>query len=141
MTVLTGFGDEERYVDALLGRFGARRSDARQFAIDYRVVLLEAGGVPADVALGAMPFEARAVDRSSLFPLPDGTAIRTCSAEDLVVFKAFAGRGQDWLDIEGIAIRQGPRLDRRLVLEECVPLLDLKGTQDDLSRLERLLAG
>jgi hypothetical protein len=87
-----------------------------------------------------MPFEERAVRRSTAWPLADGTSIRTCSAEDLVVFKTFAGRDQDWLDVEGVILRQRPRLDAALILEEVAPLLDLKGTLEDLERLQRLLA-
>ena len=50
----------------------------------------------------------------------------TCSAQDLVVLKAFADRMQDWLDIEGVIVRQGTNLDRSLVLHELGPLLELK---------------
>jgi hypothetical protein len=32
LTILTDFGSEERWIDALLGRFEARRPDARDFA-------------------------------------------------------------------------------------------------------------
>jgi len=140
LTIFTGFGGEERYIDDLLDRFAPRREDARQFAIRYRVVLLETGTVPVDVALGAMPFEERAVGRATAWPLADGTSIRTCSAEDLVVFKAFAGRDQDWLDITGVHRRQKARLDTALILDEVAPLLDLKGAPDDLGRLQQLLA-
>ena len=140
VTLLTGFGGEERYIDALLSRYQARRDDARQFAVQYRVVLIEVGDVPVDVALGAMPFEERAVSRATAWALSAGHSIRTCSAEDLVVLKAFAGRDQDWLDIAGIVIRQGERLDAELILDELGPLLDLKGTTEDLARVERLLA-
>ena len=66
--------------------------------------------------------------------------ILTCGAEDLVVFKAFAGRPQDWLDIEGIAIRQAARLDERLIWTELVPLLELKETPEDAGRLRAILA-
>jgi hypothetical protein len=140
LTILTGFGGEERYIDALLQRFAPRRADARQFAVRYRVLLLAANEVPVDIALGAMPFEERAVRRSTPWTLADETSIRTCSAEDLVVFKTFAGRDQDWLDVEGVILRQRSRLDSALILEEVAPLLDLKGTLEDLERLQRLLA-
>ncbi len=140
LTLLTGFGGEERYIDALLGRFRGRRVDARQFAVQYRVLLIEAGEVPVDVALGAMPFEERAVGRATAWALSDEQTIRTCSAEDLVVLKVFAGRDQDWLDVEGIVVRQGKRLDAERILDELGPLLDLKGTTEDLSRVGRLLA-
>jgi len=138
LTILTGFGGEDRYVDALLRRFMGRREDARAFALQYRVVLLESDGVPVDVALGAMPFEEHAVERSTAWLLPDGSSILTCSAEDLIVFKAFAGRDKDWLDVEGIIVRQAPRLDTGLIMEELGPLLDLKGTTEDLTRLQGL---
>ena len=140
LTVLTGFGGEERYIDALLDRFHGRREDARQFAVQYRVLLLDAGAVPIDVALGAMPFEERAVSRATAWSLSDVHTIRTCCAEDLIVFKAFAGRDKDWLDVEGIVVRQGRRLDAGVILDELAPLLDLKGTTEDLERVERLLA-
>lgn len=49
-------------------------------------------------------------------------------AEDLLVHKGFAGREKDWLDVEGIVLRQRSRLDIGLVEAELHPLLDLKGT-------------
>ena len=128
LTLLTGFGGEERYVDALLARFVARLADAREFALQHRTLLLvAANGVHLDVSLGAMPFEERAVEHASAFAIGAGEALTTCSAEDLVVHKAFAGRDKDWLDIRGIAIRQGVRLDRARVWAELTPLLELRG--------------
>jgi hypothetical protein len=32
--------------------------------------------------------------------------LHTCSAEDLIVLRAFADRSKDWVDIEGVIIRQ-----------------------------------
>ena len=81
------------------------------------MVLIEtSSGIPVDVSLAGLPFEARVIDRSTPFEAIDGMTFNTCSAEDLLVLKAFAGRVQDWLDIEGVIVRQGPRLDRALVL-------------------------
>jgi len=58
LTLLTGFGAEEKFVDSLLTAFEPRRSDARQFALVQRVLLLRnANGVALDVALGGLPFE------------------------------------------------------------------------------------
>jgi hypothetical protein len=140
LTVLSGFGSEAEYVDALLAAYRPRIDDAREFALRHRVVLIQtAAGVPVDVALGAMPFEERAVARASPFAVGEGHSILTCSAEDLVVFKAFAGRDQDWLDIAGIVARQGPDLDAALVLDEAGPLLELKEAPAALERLRRLL--
>ncbi len=66
LTVLTGFGAEEPYLDLMLRRFKCRRDDCRDFAIETRVVLQQSSeGVPIDVALGAIPFEERAVSLAS----------------------------------------------------------------------------
>jgi hypothetical protein len=140
LTVITGFGGEAPFVDALLARFEGRLADAREFALRNRVLLLRSSrGVPLDVALGAMPFEERAVARASDFTIAPGAVIFTCSAEDLVVFKAFAGRPRDWLDIEGIAIRHAGRLDERLIWAELVPLLELKESPEDARQLRAIL--
>lgn len=142
LTVLTGFGDESRFISGLLDRFEARVADPSQFALRTRVVLLSgSAGTPIDVSLGAIPFEERAVARSSAFQIDEGVAIQTCSAEDLIVLKAFAGRDQDWLDIEGVATRQGHRLDSQLIWRELEPLLELKEDETAIGRLERLLPG
>jgi hypothetical protein len=140
VTLLTGFGAEERYIDALLARFRGRFDDARAFALQNRVALISSsGGIPVDVALGAMPFEERAVARASDYPFADAATLFTCGAEDLIVFKVFAGRAKDWLDIEGIAARQAGRLDERLIRSELEPLLTLKGDTHSLQRLQAVL--
>lgn len=140
LTLLTGFGDEERFVDGLLGRFDGRVQDAAGFALRTRVLLLRAAvGVPIDVALGGLPFEERAVRRASGWPVPGVEPLLTCSAEDLVVHKVFAGRDRDWADVGGIVARQGSRLDVATILEELPPLLDLKGDSAALSRFQAML--
>jgi hypothetical protein len=63
-------------------------------------------GTDIDLALGALPFEERAVGRASDFEFYPGLILRTCSAEDLMVMKAFAGREQDWGDVKSIIARQ-----------------------------------
>ena len=142
LTLLTGFGGEESFVDAILATFRPRRGDARELALTRRVLLIEARNtIPLDVSLGALPFEERLVDRSTAYEVIPGVALRTCSAEDLVVLKAFAGRDQDWLDIRGIAIRQGARLDEALIQRELEPLLDLKGAPEAGTRLRAILEG
>jgi len=139
LALLTGLGGEGAFVDPILGRYRSRIPEARQFALEHRVVLIEtSSGIPVDVSLAGLPFEARVIDRSGPFEVSDGMTFDTCSAEDLLVLKAFAGRVQDWLDIEGVIVRQGPRLDRALVLEELRPLLELKEDDEGVSRLVTL---
>jgi hypothetical protein len=139
LTLLTGFGTEESFVDPLLEVFQGRRSDARQFALNHRVLLVRhANGTPLDIALGALPFEHASVRRSSLWNIGEGQ-LCTCSADDLVIHKVFAGRDQDWLDVRGILVRNGDRLDLPLIERELVPLLELKEATSHLARLRRLI--
>jgi hypothetical protein len=140
LTVITGFGGEAPYVDAILGTFVGRIDDARGFALTRRVVLAQASnGVGVDISLGALPFEERVVERATDFEINERIWITTCSAEDLIVLKAFAGRDLDWLDIRGIAIRQGDKLDQELVWTELLPLLELKETPEDADKLREIL--
>lgn len=141
LTIVTGFGNEAAFIDPLLDQFEARIDDAREFALENRVLLLRASNaIPVDVALGALPFEERAAGRASPHHIGSSRSIRTCGAEDLVVMKVFAGRGQDWVDVEGIVARQGPELDHELIWGELRPLLDLKAPSDAEERLRSLLA-
>lgn len=139
-TVLTDWSRDEVVTDLLLGSpFLPRMADAREFALKNRVLLLKnAKGTHVDVALGAMDFENRSVQRSSLWRVSENATLRTCSAEDLLVHKTFAGRTRDWADIEGILQRQGPKLDLGLVRSELLPLLELKGTPEAMDRLAAL---
>ncbi|MDA1273493.1 MAG: nucleotidyl transferase AbiEii/AbiGii toxin family protein [Verrucomicrobia bacterium] len=138
LTLVTGFGGEERFIRVLLEHFEGRIPNAAEFALERRVLLLRSRiGVGLDVALGALPFEALAVQRSTLFDYPPKIALRTCSAEDLVVMKAFAGRGQDWVDVERIIVRQTGKLDWEHILKQLRPLAELKGTPEILDQLDK----
>ena len=137
LTLLTGFGGESRFVSTLLQHFEARIEHAADFASVNRVLLLRArSGVGLDIALGGLPFEETAVNRSSLFTFPPDIALRTCSAEDLIVLKAFADRGKDWVDVEGIIVRQSGRLDWSYVRAQLAPLVELKESPAILDQLE-----
>lgn len=138
LTILTGFGNEGAFIKPLLAAFPGRREDAEEFALQYRVLLIkDESGTPLDVALGALPFEEASVNRASYWSIGN-EALRTCSAEDLLVHKAFAGRDQDWLDIKGILARQGKRIDLARVELDLVPLLELKGNLESLNRFRSL---
>jgi hypothetical protein len=127
ITVLVEFGDEALAAEKLLKVLHARIPDAAAFSIRSRVLLAQDSlGTPVDVAFGAMPFEVRAVERASYFDV-EPFRLRTCSAEDLIVHKTFAGRPQDWIDVDSILARQKV-LDWSLIEQELRPLLELKET-------------
>jgi hypothetical protein len=138
LTLLAGFGGEEPFVHKLLNRYEARIADAADFALTRRVLLLRArSGVGLDIALGGLPFEESVVARSSLFVFPGNTVLRTCSAEDLLVLKAFAARGKDWLDVEGVIVRQTGKLDWSYIRRQLQPLVELKESPEIMEELER----
>jgi hypothetical protein len=138
LTLLTGFGGEEAFVRKVLEHFEARIADAVDFALTRRVLLASApSGVGLDIALGGLPFEESVVARSSLFTFQPQVDLRTCSAEDLVVMKAFASRAKDWLDVEGIIIRQTGKLDWLYIRSQLQPLAELKEAPEIMAELER----
>lgn len=140
VTVICPYGDEAAFADRMLLDFAGRVEDARGFAVRNRVLLLRTSeGVPLDVALGGIPFEERCVERATDFEMGPGAVLRTCSGEDLVVLKAFAGRERDWLDIESVIARWGNRLDWPLVFEELVPLAAAKDSPETLARLRDMV--
>ena len=138
ITLITGFGNEEAFVDRLLARFAARRKDARDFALQNRVVLLKtAAGIGIDIALGGFRFEELAVKRATSFEFEPGLFLVTASAEDIVVMKAFAGRPQDWADVQGI-LRAQSMLDWTYVIEQLTPLCELKESPETVHKLSVL---
>ncbi len=137
MTLVTGFLDHADYSRSLLERFEGRRPDTLEFAIQHRVLLLRhENGVELDVGLGGMDFEVRAIDRASYWEARPGVRLLTCSADDLVVHKAFASRLQDWADVERIIGVQEKKLNVPQILRELAPLAELKEDDGIVHKLE-----
>ncbi len=139
ISLLTGFHGEERFVDILCRQFAPRIDDAREFALQNRVLLLKSDrDIKIDIALAGLPFEERAIERATDFPFTESISLRTCSAEDLVIYKAFADRGRDWADIEGVLHRQREKLDWRHIEKYLQPLAELKESPHIMENLKKL---
>lgn len=138
-SLLCGFGNERPYVDELFAAFPARIEDAVQFAMINRVALIRAtNGVGVDIALTGLVYEEEVIERSSLFAFAPDVVLRTCSAEDLVVLKTFAGRAKDWAALRGVLLRQNDVLDWAYIEERLMPLCELKGEPELVEHLMRL---
>ncbi len=123
VTLFTGFGLEGPVIDELLAMYKSRLENAKKFALDNRVLLLESkGGIGVDIALGGIPFEEEMIRRATLFNFLPEFSISTFSAEDLIILKAFANREQDWTDIKGILIRQQGKILWDYVSKQLEPL-------------------
>jgi hypothetical protein len=138
-TLVTGWGEEEPYVTALLQRFESRIPDAHTFALARRVLLVRASnGKDIDIALGALPFEVDMVCRAVPVEFSPGVSMRCCTAEDLFVMKAFAGRSRDWLDAESVAARQA-NLDSKYIARHLTDLCALRDDRETLGRAKHIL--
>ena len=77
------------------------------------------------------------IHRATAFQFLEHINLFTCSAEDLIIMKAFAARDIDWADIRGILIRQD-NLDWSLILQDLKPLVELKQAPEIVVRLEKM---
>lgn len=139
VSLLTGFDREAEFVDPLIQAFSTRLADARQFALNSRVLLLRASNrVPMDISLAALPFEKHMIARATPFKFSSDCSLRTASAEDLVTMKAYADRPQDWIDVEGILKRQSKRLDWTFIFNELSTLDEPEEVSEIIQRLRQL---
>lgn len=140
ITVLTNFSDEPEKAMKILSLVTPRTKHGIKFALENRVVLgYRDGTIPVDIALGGFDYEIRMVNRALDFEFLPKLTLRICSAEDLITMKVFAGRGQDWVDIQGILSRT-PNLGWDLIERELPPLLEIIEAQDRLARLQLMRA-
>jgi Nucleotidyltransferase of unknown function (DUF6036) len=138
--VLTHFGDEDQYVEAVLKSYQPRRPDAKEFALRNRVLLVRSdSGIGLDISLGALPFEEQMIKRAANVEFLPGVELRICSPEDLMVMKCFANRPQDWQDVSSVIVRQGEgNLDWNYIESNLEPLVALKEEPEIIEQLARL---
>ena len=140
LSLFTGYGNEEFFIDELLSEYSPRRAGGREFGLRSRVLLLwSKDKIAVDIALAALPFEKRAVERSQKRLAAPGCELRVCSAEELIVHKAFAARDRDWADIDGVLLKHAKNLNVAQILEELAPLVALKEEPEILVKLEALM--
>lgn len=139
ITLVVPWGDEEEVVDELLSRFTSRLSDAREFALARRVLLLTAfNGKDVDVTFGALPFELEMVSRAKMLEFAPGVEAPCCSAEDLFIMKVFAGRPRDIIDAQSIVARQ-QRLDHVYIVSQLEALSELKEDPEIIRTAKQIL--
>jgi hypothetical protein len=86
-TVLADVTEEAAVLDLLLTRFSSRDTDPAKRATLGRLALLRAtNGVDLDISFAAFPFELEVLERASDWQVTPHIVLRTCSAEDLVLY-------------------------------------------------------
>lgn len=138
----TGLRGEDRFAAELMAAFKPRVDDLLGFINQNRVALLQMSKrphVPVDVSFAGLPYEEEVIDRSSKYQFGKKFKLRTCSADDLIVLKAFAGRPQDVADVDSVLRRQRGQLDLDYIRDRLKVLADLKEEPEILDRLEEMI--
>ena len=126
------------FIQQVLDRFPARIEDALEFARRSRVILIQtSNGCPADISMGLPGYEDEVMRRAVDVELEPGKAVKICSAEDLIIHKAIAGRPQDVRDIEGIIYRQRDALDLATIRHWLHAFAELLDNPEIVERFER----
>ena len=138
VTIVPPLDESVEIIQKIVDRFPARISDAVAFAQRNRVILVWASnGCPVDISLGLPGYEDGIMRRAADYELEAGKRVRICSAEDLIIHKAVAGRPQDVRDIEGIVYRQRDALDARYIRHWLQSFVDLLANPEIRERFER----
>ncbi len=125
-------------VQRITGRFPSRVADPQAMASRTRMILVKAeNGVEVDISLALPGYEDELFRRSMDFEIEPGKSIRLCSAEDLIIHKAVAGRPQDVVDIEGVVLRRGDQLDAAYIRRWLAEFANVLAAPEIEQRFER----
>lgn len=138
-SLLTGFGDEDEFLNVIAGSLKAREPGEVEFARAARVFrAFASNGAPVDIALAALPFEEQVIHRASQYEFRPDCVLITCSAGDLIVMKAFAGRDQDWADVRNVAASQWDTLDWEAVEQNLESICEMGDNYTSVPKLHTL---
>jgi len=90
--------------------------------------------------LSGLQYEQEMIERATPFEFEEDFNLITCSAEDLIILKAIANRTRDWMDVEGIIMRQDKTLDTNYIVSRLQPLCNIKGSQEIIKTIIGLLS-
>ena len=103
------------------------------------IVAVSIGDVIVDFLLALPCYEELIIERAVRRDL-NGWSAWICSAEDLIIQKAVAGREKDWLDVEALLIEQRARLDRAYVSDWLAQFAEALEKPDLVDRYNALVA-
>ncbi len=101
------------------------------------IVAVDIDGVIVDFLLALPGYEELIVERAVRRDL-GGWSAWICSAEDLIIQKAVAGRGKDWVDIEGILLAQHGTLDEAYIEDWLAQFAEALDKPEILAEYKRL---
>ncbi len=102
------------------------------------IVAVYINEVIVDFLLALPGYEELIIERAVRHDL-GGWEAWICSAEDLIIQKAVAGRDKDWLDIEALLIERHSHLDQGYIKEWLSQFVEVLENPEMLSRYEQLV--
>jgi predicted nucleotidyltransferase len=126
-------------VELITRHFASRVDNPLDFARQTRMLLIAApNGIFVDISLALPGYEDDVFKRAIVYTLEANKTIQLCSAEDLIIHKAVAGRPQDITDMEGIILRQKRKLDITYIRDWLTQFAEILGNPEIEARFERL---
>jgi hypothetical protein len=126
-------------VNLITSRYPSRVQNPIEFARTARMILITASnGIDVDISLALPGYEDEMLDRTTEYEIEPGKTIFLCSAEDLIIHKAVAGRPQDIADIQGIVFRQGSKLKIEIIRDWLSQFSEVLDSPVVLDRFERI---
>lgn len=107
------------------------------------IVAVSIDSVTVDFLLAIPGYEELIIERAVQRDL-GGWSAWICSAEDLIIQKAVAGRGKDWPDVEGLLIEQYGKLDEAYIedwLSQFVEALEQPEILQEYQKLQNKIRG
>jgi predicted nucleotidyltransferase len=101
------------------------------------IVALSVRGMTVDLLLALPGYEELIIERASARDLGGWTA-NVCSAEDLIIQKAVAGRDKDWLDVRALLLEQHSSLDYGYIQFWLDQFADALESEEILARFSEL---
>ena len=138
LTISAPLEDATKLVQLITEHFSSRISDPQAMAQRTRMILVRTGdNVDVDISLALPGYEDELFRRAIDLEIEPGKTVRLCSAEDLIIHKAVAGRPQDIADIEGVVSRQGRHLDAGYIRRWLNEFADVLADSEIVERFER----
>jgi hypothetical protein len=112
--------------------------DPKEFVLRTRVLpSVASNGCEIDFSFALPGYEELMLERAVIFEPRKGVKINICSAEDLIIHKAVAGRAIDLLDIQGVIERQAENMDLKYIRQWLKNFSLILETDEVLNRFER----
>ena len=141
VTVILDMTRETELIHAIAANFSPRITDAEEFAMENRVLLVRSSsGCPIDFSLGLPGYEESMISRALKVDFTHELRdINVCTPEDLIIMKMIAGRPRDLDDIESIIVRQQETLDVGYIRERLADFAELLEMPELLDGFEKLM--